>query len=265
MKRRAFIKTSLAATALGGLTSIRLTAAPAGRPIGQDYYELRVYHLKDESTRPLLDEYLAKALIPGLNRLGVNPVGVFTEIEAKDKPAVFALIRYPSPQAFASAVTRLPNDPEYQKAGAAYLQTPKSNPAFERIDSWFLLAFDGLPKMELPAYCKEKKPRIFEIRIYESYSELKALKKVAMFNNGEIEVMREVGLGPIFFGQTLLGKDLPHLIYMLSAEDQEAHKKHWTGFRDHPVWNKLKAGPQYADTVSTITNYFLAPTPYSQI
>ena len=26
-----------------------------------------------------------------------------------------------------------------------------------------------------------------------------------MFNAGEIEIMRDVGLGPIFFGQTLVG------------------------------------------------------------
>ena len=100
---------------------------------------------------------------------------------------------------------------------------------------------------------------------YESHSELKALKKVEMFNSGEIDVMREVGLGPIFYGQALIGPGLPHLTYMLSAEDSDAHKKHWEAFGKHPVWNKLKNDPQYADTVSKITNHFLVPTSYSQI
>ena len=77
--------------------------------------------------------------------------------------------------------------------------------------------------------------------------------------------MRSVGLGPIFFGQALIGPNLPHLTYMLSAESQDAHKNHWGAFGKHPVWNKLKNDPQYADTVSKITNRFLIPTPYSQI
>ena len=106
---------------------------------------------------------------------------------------------------------------------------------------------------------------MFEIRTYESHSEIKALKKVEMFNSGEIETMREVGLGPIFYGQTLIGANLPHLTYMLSAEDQQAHNKHWEAFGKHPVWNKLKNDPQYADTVSKINNRFLVPTAYSQI
>ena len=126
-------------------------------------------------------------------------------------------------------------------------------------------AFAGMPRLELPAYCREKKPRIFEVRTYESHSELKALKKVVMFNEGEIDLMREVGLGPIFYGQVLVGTGLPHLTYMVSAENQDAHKKHWDAFRVHPTWEKLKNDLQYADTVSRIENRFLVPTPYSQI
>ena len=106
---------------------------------------------------------------------------------------------------------------------------------------------------------------MFEIRTYESYSELKALKKVEMFNSGEIETMRDVGLGPIFFGQALIGSNLPHLTYMLSAEDQAGHKTHWGAFGQHATWKKLKDDPQYADTVSKIYNRFLVPTAYSQI
>src|SRR5207244_11692593 len=138
-------------------------------------------------------------------------------------------------------------------------------PGFERIDSWFLLAFSGMPKIEQPPYSREKKARIFELRTYESHSEIKALKKVAMFNSGEIDVMREVGLAPVLYGQALIGRDLPHLTYMLSAEDREAHKNHWGAFGKHPTWKKMDADPQYKDTVSKITSRFLAPTSYSQI
>jgi hypothetical protein len=222
----------------------------------------------------LLEGYLEKALIPGLNRLGSKPIGVFVQqertgapaaTEVRDAATVFVLIPYPSVESVTTTSSRLNSDEEYQKAGAAYLQTPKSAPAFERIDSWLMRAFSGMPRLELPAYSRDKKARMFEIRTYESHSEVKALKKIEMFNSGEIDVMHEVGLGPIFFGQVLVGQNLPHLTYMLSAENQEAHKKHWDGFGKHPTWIKMKNDPQYADTVSHIANRFLVPTAYSQI
>ncbi len=267
MKRREFIKTSVAASTIAGLGTACLSASAAARAGGRnrEYYELRVYRLKSGANHDLLDTYLEKAAIPALNRLGVSPVGVFTEIEPKDAPALYMLATYPSLRVFATATERLSADPEYLKAGADYLNVPKTNPAFDRIDSWLLLAFAGQPKVDLPAYCRDKKPRIFEIRTYESYSEAKALKKVEMFNSGEIDAMHEVGLAPIFYGQALIGRDLPHLTYMLSAENKEEHTKHWDAFKVHPTWDKLKNDPQYADTVSKIVNRFLAPTSYSQI
>ena len=273
MKRRTFLKTSVAASTLLGLGPAGLNASAAQPTAGREYYELRLYRLKS-SDHALLDSYLEKALIPGLNRLGVKPVGVFVQQERTGKPtgtevidplSVAVLIPYPSLESFGTAGAQHNADSEFQKAGADYLQVAKENPGFQRIDSWLMLAFAGMPKVELPTYCREKKPRMFEIRTYESYSEVKALKKVEMFNSGEIETMREVGLAPIFYGQALIGANLPHLTYMLSAEDQEAHGKHWKSFQQHPTWDKLKNDPQYADTVSKITNRFLVPAAYSQI
>jgi hypothetical protein len=277
MKRREFITASIAATTLAGLRCAQAqSAAGSGgsNSPNREFYELRTYHLKSDANRPLLDGYLSKALIPALNRLGCQPVGVFTQqeragtsqgTEVKDPLAVLVLIPYPSIEAFAGAAAHVNADSEYQAAGAEYLMSPKANPAFERIDSWLMLAFAGLPKVELPAYSREKKPRMFEMRTYESHSEPKALKKVEMFNSGEIQLMRDVGLGPIFYGQALIGSNLPHLTYMLSAEDQAAHTKHWDAFRKSPIWDKLSHDPQYADTVSKIANRFLVPNAYSQI
>ncbi len=267
MKRREFLKNSLAvATAMAVAGASETNVLAATRPRGkQEYYELRAYHLKSGASHELLDQYLQNAAIPALNRLGSKPVGVFTEIEPKGNPSVFALIPYSSLNVLAKEVSRFNSEHAYEKAAGEYLNSPKTNPAFERIDSWLMLAFAGMPRMEIPVYSKEKKARIFEIRTYESHNELKALKKVDMFNSGEIDVMREVGLAPVFYGQALIGPNLPHLTYMLSAENQDEHKKHWATFGKHPVWNRMKDDPQYADTVSKITNWMVAPTSYSQI
>jgi hypothetical protein len=264
MKRREFITNSLAASALAGVSSLSV-AAEKGQSAERDYYELRAYRLKIGANHNSLDNYLEKAAIPAWNRLGIKSVGVFTEIEPKDGPAVWVLVPHPSLESFSTGWSRMNADADYQKAGANYLQTAKTEPAFDRIDSWLLLAFSGMPRLEVPPLTREKKQRIFEMRTYESYSELKALKKVQMFNSGEIEVMKEVNLSPVFYGQALIGRDLPHLTYMLCGENKDAHKKHFGDFGKHPTWDKLKNDPEYADTVTKITSRYLEPVSYSQI
>ena len=268
MKRREFLRTSLTVSTLAGLSTAGVSAPAAGTDNGgREYYELRIYRFKSGAKTDALQSYLESAAIPALNRLGSKPVGVFTEREAKEAPSVYVLIPYPSLTAFSEATSKLLADPELQKAGAGYLQTPADNPGFDRIESWLMLAFAGMPKIELPAYSRERKPRMFELRIYPSYSEVKALKKVDMFNVGEMDVMRETGLAPVFYGQTLIGSGLPQLTYMLSAEDQEAHSKHWKAFGEHATWKKMRNDPEYKDTVieKAIKNHFLLPTSFSQI
>ena len=267
LNRRDFLKTSLAASATAALAAMPSSARAAGAPgASGQYFELRAYRLRAGASHALLDSYLEKAFIPALNARGVEAVGVFTEPDAKDGPAVWVLIPHPSLASVGSIDATINVDPAVQAAGADYLSSPtKEQPAFDRIDSWLLLPFSGLPKLAVPALAREGKPRIFEMRTYESFSELKALKKVAMFNAGEIGVMQEVNLSPVFYGQALLGRDLPHLTYMLCSADMAAHKKNWNAFLAHPVWIGLKNDPQYADTVQKITSRFLVPAAFSQI
>jgi hypothetical protein len=164
MKRREFLKTSLTASTLAALGNAALPVSAVESSRKQEYYELRIYRFKPGSKTDLLDSYLETAAIPALNRLGSRPVGAFTEKDSKEAPAVYVLIPYLSLEAFAATVSKLPANPELQKAGATYLQSPKDTPAFDRIDSWLMLAFAGLPKIEQPTYSRERKPRMFEIR-----------------------------------------------------------------------------------------------------
>jgi hypothetical protein len=267
LNRRDFLKTSLAASATAALATLPAPARAADAPApGGQYFELRAYRLRPGASHALLDSYLEKAFIPALNARGVEAVGVFTEPDAKDGPAVWVLIPHPSLESVAGVDATLNADPAVQAAGSDYLSSPtKQEPAFDRIDSWLLLPFSGLPKLAVPALAREGKPRIFEMRTYESFSELKALKKVAMFNAGEIGVMQEVDLSPVFYGEALMGRDLPHLTYMLCSPDMATHKKNWDRFLAHPVWTGLKNDPQYADTVQKITSRYLVPAAYSQI
>lgn len=267
MKRRDFVKTSFAATSVLGLGQAKLLAADNPAGIGQEFYELRVYSLKPGAEPNSLHDFLRDAAIPAWNRLGSQPIGVFAPRDAAEAPSLYVLIPHPSLNAFATATSRLAADADYLKAGAAYLDLPSTDPAYVRFESSLMRAFAGIPHLTLPSYSVEKKPRLFELRTYESHSEKAALKKIEMFNNGEIEIMRRAGLGPVFYGETLIGTRLPQLTYMLSGENTEAHKQHWGAFGGDPEWKKISAIPEYANSkiVSKITNKFLVPTPYSQL
>jgi hypothetical protein len=197
--------------------------------------------------------------------MGLDRIGVFTPMDEPGDHSVYLLIPYPTLDHFSRMSSTLLADEAFQAAAKGYFDVPKDDPVFTRIQSRFYKAFAGMPVIEMPAQSAKKEPRIFELRIYESHTEEKAALKVDMFNTGEIQVMRDVNLGPVFFGEALIGDDVPNLTYMLSASDREAHQAHWDAFRDHPEWNRMKVLPKYADTVSKITSIFLAPAAWSQI
>jgi hypothetical protein len=255
-------------TALGvaALSQLMPIAADGASREGREYYELRAYRLRPEAPdHALLDGYLSRALIPAINARGIKAVGAFTEPEAKDGPAVWILIPHATIDSMA-AVAALNADPALLAKAGEYLTAPTKNaPAFARLDTWLLLAFAGMTQHEIPSLARDGKSRIYELRVYESYSEAKGRKKVDMFNAGEIDLFREVGFAPVFFGEAMVGDDLPHLAYMLCSPDRATHDAAWKAFFAHETWLKLKNDPQYADTVSKVVSRFLVPTAYSQM
>ncbi len=275
IQRREFLKTAAAVSATAALASRAEAAAGTKGASAREFYELRAYRLKPGPWRAGLDTYLANAVLPALGKRGVKPVGVFTEIDvnkgaatftAKADTPVWMLIPHSSLESFVEVSAELNNDAAVQKAGGDYLHAKKPNPAFDRIDSWLLRAFKSMPKMELPAFSKNKtSTRVFEMRDYESHSELAALNKMAMFDEGETEIMRSLGMSPVFFGQALAGPNLPHLRYITSGPDLAAHLANWKKFGPDPRWQKLKDDPKWANNTSKNTARFLVPTAYSQI
>jgi NIPSNAP len=273
LPRRQFMKAALAATAA---SAVDLRAAPAATgESAREIYELRAYRLKPGAPPDLLDAYLEKAFLPALDRRGVKNVGAFSEVDVDKKAAtmkpkenapVWVLIAHPTFDSFVSGSSDLNADPSVQAAGAAYLDVPKASPVFDRIDVWLYRAFKGMPQMELPEFSKARTPsRFFEMRDYQSHGEKAALNKMAMFDNGEIPLMKDLGMSPVFFGQGIAGPDLPHLRYITSGADIGAHFAAWAKFGPAPVWKAMSADPQYKDNTSKNTSRFLIPRPYSAI
>ena len=81
---------------------------------------------------------------------------------------------------------------------------PADKPAYQRIESSLLLAFKGMPALDIPV---QSPGCAFQLRIYESPSVKTGQKKIEMFNDaGEIDIFRRVGLHPVFFGEALIGR-----------------------------------------------------------
>lgn len=230
-----------------------------------EYYELRVYRIDSFEKQEVVSRYLETALVPALNRLGIDRVGVFTLQEPGDDFSIFTLIPYPTLDHMTRLSDVLDQDADYQQAASEYFSASIDDPAYGRIESKLMKAFDSIPVMELPEQSSTGSTRIFELRTYESHHENAAYRKVQMFDEGETQIMREAGLGPVFFGEVLVGHDVPNLTYILSSTDRETHKKSWEAFLAHPDWVRMKAMERYKDTVSKIRNWFLVPTSYSQI
>lgn len=238
----------------------RLHAADAGQP---QYYELRVYTAKSEAQRQRINDHWQHAAVSAYNRIGCQPVGVFTELQDSETNKIYVFIPHASAEAFAAAPAKLAADVEFQKAGADFLNAPKTNAAYEGFQTSLLVAFDGMKHLSLPT--PDKKPNVFELRTYVSSSEAKGLNKIKMFESGEIDVMNEVGLAPIFYGRTLTGPVMPSLVYLTCGVDMDAHKEHWKKFGAAPVWKQLQADLQFKDNMTTALKVMLKRTAASQI
>jgi hypothetical protein len=264
MKRRSFVKTALLTGAVSTIPALSNASVLNAKKADMEFYELRVYTLKNSEQQTLVEDYFKSAAIPALNRLGIKHVGVFTELKPNGQTRVFVIIPYKSIDDFITINDRLETDEKYKAQGSAYLTAPATAPAYIRIESSLLKAFTHAPKMAVPA----AKPRIFEVRQYQSASESAGKKKIEMFNSGgEIDTFKRLGFNPVFFSETIIGDARPNLTYMLTYDDMAAHNALWKAFGSDPDWKKVRTLPEYADSliVSKINSTFIVPTDYSQI
>ncbi|WP_295717950.1 NIPSNAP family protein [Mucilaginibacter sp.] len=263
MKRRSFLATTIITTSGAMLPSIAMSADSLKKN-SSEFYELRTYNLSSERQQKLVEDYFEKAAIPALNRIGVTNIGVFKELKPAGQTKIYALIPYSSIDAFITINQKFETDKAYKDAGAAYLNAPATEPAYDRIESSLLTAFAHMPKMNVPA----KKDRLFELRRYEHATESAGKKKLEMFNDaGEIDIFKRLGFNPVFFGETIIGDHRPNLIYMVTFDDMAAHDRNWKAFGGDAEWKKISSIPDYADAklVSHITSTFLSPLNCSQI
>jgi hypothetical protein len=268
MERREFLTSSLATSAVALTKQSSAQSSFSGASgATREYYEIRKYHLQTGPQIKLTESYVADALIPALNRLGIAPVGAFHLDFGPETPTLYLLLPSTKLEALATAELHLAKDEQFMKAAEPFWNTPATAPAFQRIESSLLIAFEGWPKLTPPTATANNGKRIFQLRTYESPSSQDHVRKVEMFQHGEFEIFQSAGFGQVFYGDTLIGPRMPNLTYMLSFADMNDMNAKWEVFHNDPAWKKLKIAPRYnfEDIVSNISNLILSPATYSQI
>ena len=256
MTRRNLIAASLAAGTLP--SSIESSAAETAPKSA--YYELRYFRMRSDRTEQprRTNAFLTGSYLPAVKKAGAGPIGLFSSLIAPETPFTLCLTSYPSLAAMEASRDKLAASEEYQKGLAEY---NAGDPAFEKMESWILRAFDSFPAIEMPAADPKRPARVFELRTYESQNESLLQRKIRMFGaGGEIGIFRKVGAQPLLFAEAIAGTKLPHLSYMLGYENLAAREKIWAAFGADPDWQKLRTTPEFSlpGMVVNISNSMLS-------
>lgn len=215
--------------------------------------ELRYFYLRNTTGDMMgrLTGFLKDTDLPASQKAGASAIGYFASNLAPKAPFVLALRSWASIADVESAQSKVP-------------QIDGEPLPFLRMETQILKAFDGMPTVAVKA---AEKPRVFELRTYESNTAATLRKKVGMFNDGEISIFKKTGLDPVFFGEMIAGPNQPCLTYMLAYDSFAAREENWGKFVSHPEWLKLRATPGLSDgeIVSNISSFFLRPLPFSPI
>ena len=261
MKRRNFLA-GIGPLAIAPIASMAETNESNAE--GQQYLEWIRYSLLNRADKRV-EKYYEEAAVPALNKLGIKDVGVFYVTYGPNEPSLYVLIPHDSMDSVMSYQEKLLADSTYMNAGKDFLESSISNPAYLRVERGLMKAFAGMPKVVSPKQTIGDQ-RILELRIYESHNYLKGQKKIDMFNNaGEIQIFKDTGLTPVFFGETVFGELMPNLTYMVAFKDMVDRDKYWKAFATSDAWAAIKDLEAYKDTVSNITDIIMRPASCSQI
>ena len=237
------------------------------QPVQRSILELRYLRMRNGGVDQMqrASEFLTKGALPALERAGAGPFGFFGSVIAEESPFILSVTAFPSLAAMETMRDKEAQDPEYRKAREAYNALPGLG--YLRLESSLLRCFEAMPRPEPPPRDTPSAPRIFELRTYESDNAATLARKIKMFGDGEIAIFRRLGMRPVFFGETIVGRNMPNLVYMLAFDSLAARESAWKAFGSDPEWQKLRAKPGNSDAeiVSNISNAILRPLAFSPI
>jgi len=232
----------------------------------QQLFEVRFYHFRSAESAAKFDTMMKDAVLPVMESQKIGPVGAFTVLDSEelDENARVLVVPFDSMKSMLALREAYADAPDFWENAKDYLLQESGNPAYDRVESMLLHGFTGMPALKVPG-SGEGKSRRFELRTYKSENEVQGLLKVKMFNDAEIALFDKVGFQRVFFGEAVVASNLPQLTYMLVHDDEEAQKKTWKTFIDHPEWETLKNDEEFASIRLKILKHMLSATEYSQI
>ena len=230
-----------------------------------DFYQIKIYHLKNTEQVSQTDEYLEHAYLPALHRFGIKNIGVFKPI-ANDTASlkfIYVLIPFSSEEQWIKINDKLEKDAAYNSSAKSFLAAPADKAPYERMESILLEAFIAQPHLWLPD--SKNADRIFELRSYESPTENLSDKKIAMFNADEIEIFKRLAFNPVFYGRVISGSHMPNLMYMPVFNSVEQRNEQWKTFGSDAKWKEISADPKNENKVSVnhIDSILMHDTSYS--
>jgi len=242
-----------------------LSQSSYSKPKNKDFYQLRVYHLKDDSQVTMTDDFLKNAYLPALHRLGIKNIGVFKPITndtASDK-RIYVLIPFSSSEQWVTISDKINSDPAFNASAKDFVAADSKTPPYVRMESVLLEAFPKQPHLVFPE--QKDAERIFELRSYESPTLHLARKKMDMFNKDEINIFNRLGFDPVFYGKVISGSRMPNLMYLpvfKSVEDRDAQ---WKVFSNDAKWKEISSDPENENKVSVshIDSILMHSTDYS--
>ena len=137
------------------------------------YYQIKIYHLENKAQEDRVDKFLKDAYLPALHRAGIKHIGVFKEIsrDSTDR-LIYVFIPFQKLDQFQNINRKLENDKKYLLNGKDYLNAVYNDAPYTRIESILLEVFGGMPEPAVPNLTTPKNERFYELRSYESPSEV---------------------------------------------------------------------------------------------
>ncbi len=253
------------AAAAAELSGAALAQQTAPQTAKSQYFILRYYYMRTGAQVDRTSQYLSGVYLPAARRAGAKVNGFFSPVIGDRSPYTLSISVYPSASAIEAANLHLAEDRDFQQGWDAY--NVIGDPAYLRMETVLLRAFDGIPELTAPPTDSKRAARTFELRTYESMNEKASRRKIKMFEDGEAAIFRRLGMSPVFFGETIFGRNLPSLTYMLAFDDLAARERLWQVFGSDAEWRKLRTQPGFSDAeiVSNISNEILRPLAFSDL